>query len=93
MVLSEKQLTDIESFSALFFSKKEVFIIMGISLDDYEAMILPDTPFFIAYTKGKLKSEAEVRQSILTLAKMGSAPAQTMAIKIIEDSNKNQIDV
>ena len=50
-------------------------LIAGVTDDD------PD--FDAAYKRGKLKSEAEVRKSIVGLAKGGSPQAQRDALKLI----------
>lgn len=44
-------------------------------------------PFFKAVMKGKLETQLQLRERIFKDAGNGSSPAQTLAIKIIEDSS------
>ena len=46
-------------------------------------------PATIAYYKGLLSSELSVRESVMQLARNGSSPAQTLAMKIFEETRKN----
>lgn len=67
---------EIEWLAGLFFTRKEIDIILGESDD----LIL----------KGRLKSEAELRHSIMELAKAGSGPAQAMANQYITQMKINE---
>lgn len=78
MSLASEQLTEIEEFAALHFTKAEISIIMEFANDEIE-----NTHVKEAMNRGRLKSEAEVWQSIFRLAKQGSSPAQTLAIQRI----------
>jgi hypothetical protein len=63
-----KELTrdeEIEELAGLFFTKKQIMTIMDGD----------DDPIL----RGRLKSEAELRNSVFALAKNGSGPAQSMA--------------
>lgn len=80
-MLSEELVKEIEELAGLFFSPEEVELITGCNVDD---------PAFIkAYKRGSLKSEAELRRSIIQLAKDGSSPAQAMANKMVESNKRN----
>ncbi len=69
---------EIEFFASLFFTKKEIMIIMDGS----------DDPIL----RGRLKSEAELRESVFALAKAGSGPAQMAAIKYIQEMKIKELD-
>lgn len=69
---------EIEFFAALFFTKKEIMIIVDGS----------DDPVM----RGRLKSEAELRESVFSLAKAGSGPAQSAAIQYIKEMRIKELD-
>ena len=73
---SPEELAQVEQWASLFFSEKEINIMLGRGLDD-------ETAFNIHYMRGKLLSEALIRESIVSMAKNGSGPAQTEALKLI----------
>jgi hypothetical protein len=56
---------EMEKFAGLFFTRKQIKIIV----DGHDDPIV----------KGRLISEAELRESVFQLAKSGSGPAQAMA--------------
>lgn len=74
--MTTEQKTEVESLAGLFFNRADVALIAGVQEDDPE--------FDQAYKRGKLKSEAEVRKSIVGLAKGGSPQAQRDALKLIQ---------
>lgn len=51
-----------------------------------------DTKEYLAFQKGRLEQEAILRKSILTLARQGSSPAQTLAKKIHEESAAKNLE-
>lgn len=69
---------EIEFFASLFFTKQEILIIVDGS----------DDPIL----RGRLKSEAELRESVFALAKSGSGPAQMAALKYIQDMKIKELD-
>lgn len=93
MDLNQEQIAEIEQLAALFFTPKEILIVMGIFIQEISGAQIADPNFSLAFQRGKLKSEAEVRKSIIELAKKGSAPAQILADKIITQAKLNDIDV
>jgi hypothetical protein len=79
-VLSEEQLKEVEDLASLFFTEEEIEEISGIA---------KDTPGWRkAFRTGSLKSEAELRRSVIQLAKDGSSPAQTLAWKMMEQQKR-----
>lgn len=86
MKLTSDQLTELESLASYFFTPDECAIVLGIDTDDLEMALMDDDhPAYAAYQRGKLKSKLELRKSILTLAKQGSSPAQTMALRLLDE--------
>jgi len=87
MELSEAQLVELEDFAGVFFSIKEIAIVM--QLDENELRLAYENPQSMIHQtiqRGKLKQEAELRKVIFTLAKGGSSPAQNLAFKIIQEA-------
>jgi hypothetical protein len=49
-----------------------------------------DTPY-IRFQRGRVVQAAEVRKSIMELAKNGSSPAQAFAFKLIENAKMDDL--
>jgi hypothetical protein len=91
MQYDEEKLKEIEEFAELQFTPDEVAVIVGIDAGEFMAEMMDERgEIAVAYNRGRLRAEAEVRQSILRLAKQGSTPAQKQILDIIE-SNKDAI--
>lgn len=82
MKLSDEELITIEKWAELAFSPHQVEILMGFA----HGTIQDDQKAQEAYQKGFLMTEAEVWKSIFEHAKAGSSPAQTLAIKRMEQT-------
>lgn len=81
-----EQLNEVREYAGLLFAPKKIARILGVD----EAAFLSDlndesSEVSKAYDKGRLLTEAELRTSILRLAKQGSSPAQTLAIKLRDE--------
>lgn len=88
MQLDKNKLKEIESWAALLFSPKEIAIIMELDVCDFENDFNDESSeIHLVVMRGKLRSEGEIRKSIITLAKDGSASAQEQAMKLIEKYN------
>lgn len=73
---------DIEKLGSLQFSVEEVALIVGIT-----SRALGDNKNYSAgYKRGRLRAQAEVRKSILQLAKQGSTPAQKQFLDLVMES-------
>ena len=68
--MDAEQLAQIEELAALQFSMEEVAVIV-----DVPAAALAEGEPMRAYLRGRLKAQAEVRRSIVSMAKQGSSPA------------------
>lgn len=78
MIYSTEQLELAEELAGLLFSEKDIKIIIDTpdeAEDSFELRII----------RGRLKTEAEVRRSILNHARGGSSPAHTMVDKMKRD--------
>jgi hypothetical protein len=92
MNLSNDQLAELESLASYLFSPDEIAIVLDVDADQLEDELLDETStIYRAYQRGKLKSKLELRKSILTLAKQGSSPAQTLAMRILEDLEAREL--
>lgn len=75
-MLGEELVKEIEELAGLFFTIEEIEEITETRNQSKE--------WQQAYRKGALLAEAELRKSIISLAKDGSSPAQTLAWKMLE---------
>ena len=89
---NESFITEVETYASLMFSKEEIAVILEVDpvqlVDLLEDM---DNPVFRAFQRGRLKREAEVRKGIFDLAQNGSSPAQTFAMKLIDNAKANDV--
>ncbi|WP_028665933.1 hypothetical protein [Runella zeae] len=84
--MNQETLNEIERLAGLFMQPEAIAVIIGISSEDFwEELYDTESPIYIHYYRGKYKSEAELRQAIVKLAKQGSSPAQGMAIKFLNE--------
>jgi hypothetical protein len=78
-------LKDAEVWAELFFSAEELADLLGLSVDEVRVAISePDSELGAVIRKGRLLSQAELRRSILKLAKQGSGPAQAEALRLLK---------
>lgn len=86
MTYHEMQLKEVQEYAALLFSPQKIARIMGFDEKTFAADLADEsTEVSKCYDKGRLMTEAELRTSILRLAKQGSSPAQTLAIKLRDE--------
>lgn len=81
-MLDEELVKEIEELAGLFFTANEIQVITGADPQSID--------FKKAFRRGSLKSEAEIRKSIIQLAKDGSSPAQTLAWKMVESTKREE---
>ena len=85
-------ITEVETYASLMFSKEEIAVILEVDPAELAVLVQDqDNPVFRAFRRGRLKREAEVRKGIFDLAQNGSSPAQTMAIKLIENAKADDL--
>lgn len=73
-------LNEVERLAGLMFNVFEVGLITGTDTAN------PTDEFEKAMLRGRLREEAEVRKSVFDLAKAGSAPAQMLAVQLINQA-------
>lgn len=89
MELTDDQLAEIEVFGANFFNPNQIAIVLGVDPDELtDELTDNETLGYKSYQRGRLMTTLEIRKSIITLAKQGSGPAQTLAMRMIENSDE-----
>ena len=89
---NESFITEVETYASLMFSKEEIAVILEVDpVQLFDLLEDQDNPVFRAFQRGRLKREAEVRKGIFDLAQNGSSPAQTFAMKLIDNAKANDI--
>lgn len=74
------------------FTKQEIAVILEVDPAELNVLLQDqDNTSFKAFQRGRLKREAEVRKGIFDLAQNGSSPAQTFAMKLIENAKANDL--
>lgn len=87
MKLSTEVLKEIEEMAGLFMTPKAISIIVGLDMSDFmDELEDEDSAIYQHYYRGHYKAEAELRTAVMRLAKQGSSPAQTLALKLWQDS-------
>jgi len=91
---TDEQAEEIKRLSALFFTPREISIMLEIS--PVHLFVLEceneSSKYFEAFYSGRLQSEVDLRKSIIKLATSGSSPAQTMALDLLNKSKLKMID-
>lgn len=88
---SNDQLAKIRECAKLFFSPREIAIIMEFPVSVFlEDCHEEEHTAYKAFYAGRLESEMELRRSIIKLSQSGSSPAQTMAMDLL---NKSQLKI
>jgi len=90
--LNESFITEVETHASLMFTKDEIAVILEVDPAELGTLLEDqDNPVFKAFQRGRLKREAEVRKGIFDLAQNGSSPAQTFAMKLIENAKADDL--
>ena len=89
---NESFITEVETYASLMFTKEEIAVILEVDPSELKVLLKDqDNPVFRAFQRGRLKREAEVRKGIFDLAQNGSSPAQTFAMKLIDNAKANDV--
>lgn len=81
----ESELEEIRGLARNFMSPKEVAMIRGYDVDDFEAEVEEGTSErAMAYHGGHLLTKCALNESILTMALRCSSPAQAQALEILK---------
>lgn len=94
MEINEKDIAEIERTAAAAYSPKEVAFILGFPPAEFIASVKDEeSAASAAYYKGLYSSELTVRESIMTLARNASSPAQTLANNLFNENRRNLIKI
>lgn len=91
--ITAEDLLEVESLAALFFSPREISVMLEVYPDELlNQLDLREGSFYRSFQKGRLQSEVNLRKAIMQLAKAGSSPAQTMAMDLLRKSSAKMLD-
>jgi hypothetical protein len=79
--MKPEQLAEVEELAALQFTVAEVAVVL-----DLPTAALSDGDGLRAFLRGRLKEQAEVRRSIVSMAKQGSSPAHKAFLELAAQS-------
>ena len=86
MKWTDEQLREAERLGAALMEKHKVATILQVGHHEFmEEMENTDSTLYQAYHRGLFKAEYELRESIIELAKGGSAAAQAESMKLLEN--------
>jgi hypothetical protein len=89
---NESFIAEVETYASLMFTKEEIAVILEVDPGELITLLQDqDNPVFRSFQRGRLKREAEVRKGIFDLAQNGSSPAQSFAMKLIENAKANDL--
>lgn len=92
--MTEELLEEVGRLAELQFTNFEIALIIEMDPEQMELEMQNESG--VLYKKimaGRLKTEAELRQTLIKLSKQGSSPAQTLLLKLIKDrEHKDFID-
>ena len=90
MEVSDLELVEISRMAAAAYTPRQVCFAMGFDKGEFGIMMNDeDSSICAAYYKGFFSSELIIRESAFQLARNGSSPAQTLALKQFEDTRKS----
>lgn len=89
MEFNTEQLEEIKRLGAAAFNPKQTAFALGIPPGEFTKYMQDEThPACIAYYEGFYSSELAIREGVFQLARAGSSPAQTLAMKIFDETRK-----
>lgn len=87
MNLSETELETVQKLAGLFYTPREIALMIESDADDFEAAIRSESgAVFKAYFKGYYEADMELRSCIRESALQGSSPAQGLLREIQKQS-------
>ncbi len=90
MEWNEEILKDIERIAAAGYTPRGTAFRIGVAAERFlEILQNQEHPVTLAYYSGLNSSELAVIESVMQLARSGSGPAQTLALKIFDETRKN----
>lgn len=91
--ITKEDIEQVEALAALFFTPREIAVMLEMKVQDMsDEMTDEESAIYRAFHCGRLQSEADLRKSIVKLAKSGSSPAQTMSLDLLNKSKAKMLD-
>lgn len=85
--LNSETLQEIRTLAGLFYTPKEVCMMLDIEFRLFKAALADeDSEIYNSYHGGRLQADMKFREKVISLANLGSSPAQTLVAKLIESS-------
>jgi hypothetical protein len=92
MEINNELLAHIERLAAAAYTPTQIAFALGQKPYDFKKEMMNENgDVAIAYFKGFYSSELSVRESAFKLARDGSSPAQTLALKYFDETRKTII--
>ena len=89
MGISKEELVEVARMGAAAYTPNQVCFALGLDKAGFITEFAnEDSELCAAYFKGFYSSELVIRESVFQLARNGSSPAQTLALKNFEDTRK-----
>ena len=89
MDINEEFLAEVKRLGAAAYSPRQTAFALGCKPAEFMQLMQDENHVVtIAYFQGFYGSELAVRESALMLARNGSSPAQTLAVKLFEETRK-----
>lgn len=87
MELNNETLANITRMAAAAFTPAQIAFSIGVNTNEFKQLIADEnSEACAAYFKGFYSNELAIRESTFQLARNGSSPAQTLALKIFEQT-------
>lgn len=84
MEYSAELLLEAGHYSALFYGSEDLSTILALPIEQVRIALDLNDELGLAIKAGRLKSDAEFRTAVITLAKQGSSPAQALTMQLIQ---------
>lgn len=90
-MIDQNVIAALEDCGMCLFSIKDTSLIIGWSYSDLKrAMSDTEGDVYLAYMRGRLKNEMEVRKSIMGMAKSGSTQAHQLYLELVRNLNMEE---
>src|SRR5437870_2022779 len=92
MEWSDELLAEVKRLGAAAYTPRQTAFALGISPKEFIVCMQDEEhTATISYYQGFYASELAIRENAFTLARSGSSPAQTLALKIFDETRKTLI--
>ena len=89
MQIDAQVLADIKRIAAAGYTPEQTAFRLGLDAEEFMQVLQEDDhEISIAFFEGFNSAELAIRESVFKLAIAGSSPAQTLAVKLLEETRK-----